>query len=215
MFTTNPSTGERSSKNFQPIQCLWNVSYYIGTLHTHPLANVERTDHQGMGWWTKQWPPVRGLNPVRQLKWTTVTCINPSMFFVLFSSVTKNTTRFIFKIQNPSLEIKRDPSHVTFFNIGHEARREIDNIKCPSVYRLTQIQNIFSMCISWHGYVWKEIIFIGLAHPFFTVLYCPEEENLFFFNWFSYIPNEFKILSWWFIATMIAYHRLLSIEMRP
>ena len=87
----------------------------------------------------------------------------------------------ILKIQNPSLEIKRDPSHVTFFNIGHEVRREIDNIKCPSVYRLTQIQNIFSMRISWHGYVWKEIIFIGLAHPFFTALYCPEEENLFFF----------------------------------
>ena len=122
----------------------------------------------------------------------------------------------ILKIQNPSLEIKRDPSHVTFFNIGHEVRREIDNIKCPSVYRLTQIQNIFSMCISWHGYVWKEIIFIGLAHPFFTALYCPEEETFFFFfNWFSYIPNEFKILSWWFIATMIAYHRLLSIKMRP
>ena len=87
----------------------------------------------------------------------------------------------ILKIQNPSLEIKRDPSHVTFFNIGHEVRREIDNIKCPSVYRLTQIQNIFSMCISWHGYVWKEIIFIGLAHPFFTALYCPEEETFFFF----------------------------------
>ena len=87
----------------------------------------------------------------------------------------------ILKIQNPSLEIKRDPSHVTFFNIGPEVSREIDNIKCPSVYRLTQIQNIFSMCISWHGYVWKEIIFIGLAHPFFTALYCPEEVNLFFF----------------------------------
>ena len=72
----------------------------------------------------------------------------------------------ILKIQNPSFEIQRDPSHVTFFNIGHEVRSEIDNIKCPSVYRLTQIQNIFSMCISWHGYVWKEIIFIGLAHPF-------------------------------------------------
>ena len=122
----------------------------------------------------------------------------------------------ILKIQNPSFEVQRDPSHVTFFNIGHEVRSEIDNIKCPSVYRLTQIQNIFSMRISWHGYVWKEIIFIGLAHPFFTALYCPGKENLFFFfNWFSYIPNEIEILSWWVIATMIAYHRLLSIKMRP
>ena len=134
--------------------------------------------------------------------------------FVLVSH--KKHHAIILKIKNPSLEIKRDPSHVTFFNIGHEVRREIDNIKCPSVYRLTQIQNIFSMRISWHGYVWKEIIFIGLAHPFFTALYCPEEETFFFFfNWFSYIPNEFKILSWWFIATMIAHHRLLSIKMRP
>ena len=35
-----------------------------------------------------------GLNPVWQLKWTTLTCTNPSMFFVLFSLVTTNTTKF-------------------------------------------------------------------------------------------------------------------------
>ena len=38
MFTWNPLTGERSWKNFQPIQCLWNVSYYIGALHTNFLT---------------------------------------------------------------------------------------------------------------------------------------------------------------------------------
>lgn len=39
----------------------------LGPLRTHPLTNVERTDHQAMGW-TKQWPQVQGLNLVGPLK---------------------------------------------------------------------------------------------------------------------------------------------------
>ena len=144
-----------------------------------------------MGWLTKQWPPVRGLNPVRQLKWTTLTCINPSMFFAFFSSVTKNTTRFILKIQNPSLEIKRDPSHVTFFNIGHEARREIDNIKCPSVYRLTQIPKYIFHA---HQLAWLclegDYIYRTCTSIFYRIV-LSRRGKPFFFNWFSYIPNEF------------------------
>ena len=84
MFTTNPSTGERSSKNFQPIQCLWNVSYYIGTLLTHLLTNVALI--------TKDWGD--GQNNVLQLKWTTLICTNPSIFFVLFPLDTINTTKY-------------------------------------------------------------------------------------------------------------------------
>ena len=61
---------------------------------TYSSSNKCCTDHQGMGWWKKQWLPVHGLNPVGQLKWTTLTCTNPSMFFLLFSLVTTNTTKF-------------------------------------------------------------------------------------------------------------------------
>ena len=94
MFTRNPSTGEKSSKNFQPIQCLWNVSYYIGALRTNFLTYFESTDHREMGWWTKQCPSVHGLNPVGQLKWTTL-AIAPTLrcFFISYSSVTTNTTK--------------------------------------------------------------------------------------------------------------------------
>ena len=64
MFTTDPSTGERSSKYFQPIQCLWNVSYYMGPLRTNCLTKFESSDHRGMGWWTEQCPPVHGLTVI-------------------------------------------------------------------------------------------------------------------------------------------------------
>ena len=83
-----------------------------------------------MGWWTKQCPPTQMNYPNMH---------QPFNFFC-----------FDFVGHNKHHEIYSGPSDVTFFNIGPEVSREIDNIKCPSVYRLTQIQNVL----------------IGLAHPF-------------------------------------------------
>ena len=78
MFTRNPSTGERSWKNFQPIQCLWNVSYYIGALHTNFLTYFKISDYRGMGWWTEQCPPVHGL------EWTILTELHQPLDVFLF-----------------------------------------------------------------------------------------------------------------------------------
>ena len=94
MFTKNPSTGERSSKNFQPIQCLWNVSSYIGALRTNFLTYFERTDHRGRG---------DGQNNVLQImdfkpRWTTQmnypsNFTNPSRFFSFCFRQSQRTPR--------------------------------------------------------------------------------------------------------------------------
>ena len=86
-------------------------------------------------------------SPWPRPRWTTQVnyhsnCTHPSMFFCfVFVSHSEHhkIQAIILEIQNPSFEIERDPSDVPFFNIDHEERREIDNIKCPVVHRLTQI----------------------------------------------------------------------------
>ena len=95
MFTKNPSTGERSSKNFQPIQCLWNVSYYKGALRTNFLTYFESTDHRGMGVMDR----TMSFSPWTKPRWTTQmnypsNFTNPSMFF-----------RFVFVSHNEHHEI--------------------------------------------------------------------------------------------------------------
>ena len=82
MFTRNPSTGEKSSKNFQPIQCLWNVSYYIGALRTN-FFNIfwkHRSPRNGV------MDRTMSFSPWTKPRWTTQmdypsNFTNPSMFF--------------------------------------------------------------------------------------------------------------------------------------
>ena len=93
MFTTNPSKGERSSKNFEPIQCQWNVSYYVGTLHSHHLTYVALiTKEWGDGENTVlQSMDLTPLDNSNELPWHTPI---PSIFFVFFSLVATNTPKF-------------------------------------------------------------------------------------------------------------------------
>ena len=135
MFTRNPSTGERSSKNFQPIQCQWNVSYYKGELRTNFLTYLKApiTEDWGGG----QNNVVHGLNPVGQLKWTT-RAITPTLRCFLFcfrqSQRTPRNLGDYFRNSKSFLRnIATGPCNVTFFNICHEVRREIDNMKYPLV----------------------------------------------------------------------------------
>ena len=84
---------------------------------------------------------IMSFSPWTKPRWTTQmdypsNFTNPSMFF-RFVFVSHNEHHeiqaIILEIQNPSFEIQRGPSDVTFFNIGHEVRREIGNMKCPLV----------------------------------------------------------------------------------
>ena len=150
-------------------------------------------------------------SPWPRPRWTTQVnyhsnCTHPSMFFCfVFVSHSEHhkIQAIILEIQNPSFEIERDPSDVPFFNIDHEERREIDNIKCPVVHRLTQIymylqemRTHFKLHAALYTYLRSR-----MAKPFF----------LFFTNFL--ILYEFKIYHG-VITTMIAYHRFLWIKIR-
>ena len=133
------------------------------------------------------------FSPWTKPRWTTQmnypsNCTNPSMFF-RFVFVSHNEHHeiqaIILEIQNPSFEIQRGPSDVTFFNIGHEVRREIDNMKCPLV--LIQIDAdtkcIYRTCTAILSCI-VYIFMVKKGKPFFL-----------FFSDFLFL-NEFNILSW-------------------
>ena len=116
-------------------------------------------------------------SPWTYLNYPNCNCTNPSMCFCfVFVGHTAHheIQAIILNIQNPSLEMQRGPSDVTFFNIGHEARREIDNIKCPLV--LIQIDAdtkcVYRTCTSLLScIVYIFMVKKGKPPPFFLLIF--------------------------------------------